>query len=291
MDRTMNVEAGMKAYLTVNRETPIGYMLAEGEEEILLHKNETTRELAEGEEVEVFLYLDQHDRLTATMHLPLVEEGVYEWVEVVDVNPGLGVFVNIGMNKDMLIGSTDLPALEDLWPEVGNKVYCTMKISKRGKMYGKIATDDVMKAMALDAPPELFNREVRGYIYRVLRVGSFIMTDEGYVGFIHESERRKEPKLGTYVTGRVINVKEDGTLNVSLLPRKQESMDEDAQVLYDYMESRGGVMPFWDKSYPEDIRERFNMSKAAFKRALGKLMKEGKVYQEEGWTYFKKEEN
>ncbi|MCP6330442.1 hypothetical protein NL460_30330, partial [Klebsiella pneumoniae] len=76
---------------------------------------------------------------------PLVEEGVYEWVEVVDVNPGLGVFVNIGMNKDMLIGSTDLPALEDLWPEVGNKVYCTMKISKRGKMYGKIATDDVMK--------------------------------------------------------------------------------------------------------------------------------------------------
>ena len=65
-------------------------------------------------------------------------------------------------------------------------------------------------------------------------------------------------------------------------------MDEDAQVLYDYMESRGGVMPFWDKSYPEDIRERFNMSKAAFKRALGKLMKEGKVYQEEGWTYFKR---
>ena len=51
----MNVEAGMKAYLTVNRETPIGYMLAEGEEEILLHKNETTTELAEGEEVEVFI--------------------------------------------------------------------------------------------------------------------------------------------------------------------------------------------------------------------------------------------
>jgi hypothetical protein len=47
-------------------------------------------------------------------------------------------------------------------------------------------------------------------------------------------------------------------------------------------------MPFWDKSSPEDIKERFNMSKAAFKRALGKLMKEEKIYQEEGWTYFKK---
>ncbi|MBN8251189.1 S1-like domain-containing RNA-binding protein [Priestia flexa] len=283
------VEPGQRAYLTVSRETPMGYMLDSEDGEILLHKNETTQELAEQEEVEVFVYLDNQSRLTATMHMPVVEEGTYAWVEVVDVNDDLGVFVDIGMSKDMLIGSTDLPALESLWPDVGNKLYCTMKISKHGKIYGKVATDDVMKAMAKPAPSHLFNREVTGRIYRVLRVGSFIMTEEGYVGFIHESERKEEPKIGALVTGRVVNVKEDGTLNVSLLPRKQESMDEDAQVLYDYMESRGGVMPFWDKSYPEDIRTRFNMSKAAFKRALGKLMKEDKVYQEEGWTYFKKD--
>ncbi|TYR79544.1 hypothetical protein FZC66_15765 [Priestia megaterium] len=283
------VEAGQKARLTVVRETPIGYMLEDEEGEILLHKNEATRELNEQDEVEVFLYLDNQSRLTATMHLPVIEEGTYAWVDVVDVNDELGVFVNIGMNKDMLIGATDLPALQSLWPEVGSKLYCTMKVSNRGKLYGKIATDDVMKDMAVSAPATLFNREVTGRVYRVLRVGSFIMTDEGYVGFIHETERKQEPKLGTLVTGRVIHVKEDGTLNVSLLPRKQESMDLDAQALYDYMESRGGAMPFGDKSYPEDIRVRFNMSKAAFKRALGKLMKEGKVYQEEGWTYFKKE--
>ena len=68
-------------------------------------------------------------------------------------------------------------------------------------------------------------------------------------------------------------------------------MEDDAAVIYAYMEERGGAMPFWDKSYPEDIKERFNMSKAAFKRALGKLMKEEKVYQEEGWTYFRNKGN
>lgn len=83
-------------------------------------------------------------------------------------------------------------------------------------------------------------------------------------------------------------MKDDGTINISLLPRKEEGMEDDAAVIYAYMEERGGAMPFWDKSHPEDIKERFNMSKAAFKRALGKLMKEEKVYQEEGWTYFKK---
>lgn len=148
------------------------------------------------------------------MYLFFVEEGVYEWVEVVDVNLGLGVFVNIGMNKDMLIGLIDLFVLEDLWSEVGNKVYCIMKILKCGKMYGKIVIDDVMKVMVLDVLFEFFNCEVSGYIYCVLCVGLFIMIDEGYVGFIYESERCKELKFGIYVIGCVINVKEDGMLNV-----------------------------------------------------------------------------
>jgi uncharacterized protein len=90
-------------------------------------------------------------------------------------------------------------------------------------------------------------------------------------------------------SGRIIDVKEDGTINVSLLGRKQETQDTDAKRIYDYLMSRNGAMPYSDKSMPEDIQERFGLSKAAFKRALGKLMKEGKVYQEGFWTYAKKE--
>ncbi|MFC0046092.1 S1 RNA-binding domain-containing protein [Metabacillus iocasae] len=284
------VKAGYKERLKVVRQTPIGYMLSGGfEEEILLHQNEVTKELEEGEEVEVFLYMDQRGRSTATMHIPFIEEGTYEWLEVVDVDPKIGVFVYMGINKDLFIGETDLPPLKSLWPKKGDKLYCTMKVTTSGKMYGKIATEEIMKTLKVDAPKTLFNREIEGRIYRVLRVGSSFITEEGYLGFIHESQRKEEPNLGALVTARVIDVKEDGTINLSLIPRKQDSMDEDANEIYAYMEERGGAMPFWDKSYPEDIRSRFNMSKASFKRALGKLMKDGKVYQEEGWTYFKRD--
>ena len=105
---------------------------------------------------------------------------------------------------------------------------------------------------------------------------------------MHESERSVEPRLGELVKGRVIGVKEDGSLNGSLLPRTHERLDEDAEGILTYLESRGGSMPYWDKSDPEDIQKRFGMSKAAFKRALGRLMKEGKVSQADGWTTVKK---
>ena len=87
---------------------------------------------------------------------------------------------------------------------------------------------------------------------------------------------------------RVIDVKDDGNLNVSFLPLKQDKMQDDAEVILEYLAVRNGAIPFWDKSQPEEIKDRFNMSKASFKRALGKLMKENQVYQEEGWTYLKK---
>lgn len=274
--------------LSVYRTTPLGYILTnEAAEEVFLHRNEATRELAEDEEVDVFLYIDQKSRLTATMAMPKIQEGTYEWLEVVDVKRRMGAFVNIGTNKDLLIAASDLPLYEDSWPKVGDRLYCSMRITHRGMMYGRLATDDIMKDRMTPAPRELFNRDLEGIVYRLLKVGTYIVTDEGYVGFVHETERKEEPRLGERVKARVINVKDDGTLNLSLLGRKQESMGGDAEQLYEYMESRGGAMPFWDKSYPEDIRERFNMSKAAFKRALGQLMKEDKVYQEEGWTYFK----
>jgi len=78
-------------------------------------------------------------------------------------------------------------------------------------------------------------------------------------------------------------------VNLSLVKRSHEALDEDAEKVLAYLENRGGAMPYWDKSAPDIIQKKFQMSKGAFKRALGHLMKAGKVYQEDGWTYVKKE--
>ncbi|MBC3210470.1 hypothetical protein HU755_27090, partial [Pseudomonas sp. SWRI111] len=86
-----------------------------------------------------------------------------------------------------------------------------------------------------------FNKNIHGYIYRTAKVGSWIYTAEGFKGFIHESERGQEPRLGEKVNGRIIDVKLDGTINVSLLPRKEEALDKDAQQILDYLIMRKGA--------------------------------------------------
>ncbi|MED1673980.1 S1 RNA-binding domain-containing protein [Pallidibacillus thermolactis] len=283
------LKPGTVVTLKVAREVDFGYFLTNGTEEVLLHKSEQKGKLQLEEDVRVFLYQEKLGRLAATMAIPVVQIGTYGWCKVVEVKESLGVFVNIGISKDILIYKDDLPKLREVWPVVGGRLYITLKTDKNGRLFGKLATETVMEKQFKKADRSVFNQNVRGYVYRTLYSGSFIITEEGYRGFIHHSQRKTEPHLGDEVSGRVIDVKEDGTINVSLLKRGYESIAEDAEKIFTYLQERGGRMPYTDKSHPEDIEKRFAMSKGAFKRALGRLMKEGKIDQEDGWTHIKKQ--
>ncbi len=278
-------QPGTVVTLDVVRKAPFGYFLSDGEEDVLLHHTELPKDFNENERQTVFLYQDHEGRLAASPTIPTIRKGHYDWAEVVEVKKNLGVFIHIGIQKDMLISIDDLPELFHLWPIVGNRLYCTLKTDRKGRLFAKIAPEDVMRDIAVPAPRHLHNKNVSATVYRLLLEGSFVMTDEGYLGFIHQSERQEEPRLGERVHGRVIEVKDDGFINVSLKPRSHEVIDVHAEQIYHYLMGRDGMMPFGDRSMPEDIKKRFQMSKGAFKRALGKLMKEGKVTQRDGWTY------
>ncbi|CAI9386581.1 CvfB family protein [Niallia sp. Sow4_A1] len=282
---------GRVEILTVARIASFGYFLTieEEDEDVLLHFSETDQKFEEGDEVRVFIYSDSQGRACSSTYIPSIAVGKYDWVKVTDRKEGIGCFFDIGLKKDMLLGEDDLPVHEEVWPEVGDMLYITLKVNKNNYLYVKPATDPIIEEMSTKATREDFNKNIHGYIYRTAKVGSWIYTAEGYKGFIHESERGQEPRLGEKVSGRIIDVKLDGTVNISLLPRKEEALDKDAQLILDYLIMRKGAMPYGDKSMPEDIKERFNLSKGSFKRALGKLMKENKVYQEEGWTYLKED--
>jgi predicted RNA-binding protein (virulence factor B family) len=282
----MTIDAGRIQNLQVYRSVDFGYFVGDEENEVLLPNSEVNGEIDIDQNIDVFIYHDHEGRLIATMKTPKITLDTYEWLEVVGVNKGLGVFINIGITKDILISVDDLPLFEEVWPNVGDKLYCSLKYDRNGRLLGKLAPEPVMEEIAVIATREAFNRNVKGIIFKTVKVGSYIYTEEKFFGFIHESQRKVEPRLGQTIEGRIIDVKEDGTVNVSLLPRGHEGMDDDSKVIYDYMVGRGGAMPYSDKSDPDDIQERFQMSKGAFKRALGKLMKDKKVYQEEGWTYF-----
>ncbi|WP_312475532.1 S1-like domain-containing RNA-binding protein [Neobacillus sp.] len=286
---SLNELVGQTTTLSVARKAAFGYFLTDGNEDVLLHINQANQELEEGDQVEVFLYVDSEGRTSASTTIPEIAVGRYGWVKVTDSNPKIGVFLNIGLPKDILLGIDDLPTHKSVWPKAGDLVYITLKLSRNYLLYAKLATDPIIESISVKATREQFNKNVQGHIYRTAKVGSWIYTIEGFKGFIHESQRPTEPRLGEKIEGRIIDVKEDGTVNISLLARKEESQDQDAERIFEYLLSRNGAMPFSDKSMPEDIQERFGLSKGAFKRALGKLMKDGRAYQEGSWTYVKKD--
>lgn len=284
---SLNEYTGQIVELTVARIAEYGYFLTDGEEDVLLHSNDTDRTFEEGDKVEAFLFVDSRGRMTATTTIPKVTVGQYGWVSVVDEKPGVGVFLDIGISKDILLGEEDLPVMKSVWPKKGDLLYITLRVNRNNMIYARMATDPVIQEISIKATRKDFNKNVHGYIYRTARVGSWIITAEGFKGFIHESQRRTEPRIGEKVEGRIVDVKEDGSVNISMLPRKQEALDEDSEKIMNYLELRNGAMPYHDKSMAEDIQERFGMSKGSFKRALGRLMKEDKIYQENNWTYLK----
>jgi len=280
-------ELGTIQSMSVDRKIDNGYVLKKDTTEALLHYNEADGELEIEQEVDVFLYQDKKGNLTATMKLPNAMMDHYGWGTVVNVLPHIGALVDIGTTKEFLVSKDDLPLFEDVWPKENDMLYVTLGKDRKGRLLAIPATEGVIAREIELAPDSLLNQTVSGRVYHTSREGTAIITEENYRGFIHHTERKTEPRLGELVQGRVIEVKYDGTLNISLRPLKQHGMVEDSDMILEHLEDHDGMIPFSDKSDPEDIRGTFNISKAAFKRALGKLMKEGKIEQRDGNTYLK----
>lgn len=269
----------------VLRKIETGYVLKIDTDEVLLHNNETAHELKVGDELEIFLYQDKSSQVVATTVLPEILMDTYGFAEVVEVLPKIGVFVDIGIAKDILTSVDDLPLYQKAWPKIGDRLYVRLGKDQEGRLLAIPATEGVIEIERTEAPKDILNKPFTARVYYTSREGAAIVSEEGYRGFIHHSERDEEPRLGELLTGRVIDVKEDGTINVSLKPLKQERIGDDAEAILELLELNDGVISLTDKSDPEDIRKSFNCSKSAFKRALGRLMKERKIEQRDGKTY------
>ncbi len=278
------LKSGQTVSLTVLEEQGSRYILTNGDVEIPLNSSDVTEPLSIGDRVEVFLFADRRGELQATTVLPAVRQGEYGWARVLKVTRE-GAYTDIGTSREVLVKAEDLPVLQELWPQPGDHLYMTLRVDRNGDLFGRLATEEKVNELYEGALEDLHNKNITARPYRLLPVGSFLLgVDNPYRIFVHQSEMKGEPRLGQDVTVRIIDVKEDGSLNGSLLPRKHERLGEDAEKIFAYLESVGGKMPFGDKSSPEEVQEMFEMSKGAFKRALGTLMKAKKVKQQDGWT-------
>ncbi|MBQ7883982.1 MAG: RNA-binding protein [Phascolarctobacterium sp.] len=250
-------------------------------DDILLHKLQQTSEVKEGDKVKVYLYLDPNKRLTASMKLPKMREGQLGYVKVISVTRD-GGFVDIGAERGVFLPYSQMRGHVSPNQLVWVKLYR----DKSGRPAVTMRVEDDMQKASKPAEGLKIGDKVTGTVYNILPDGFFIFTNQRFIAFIHRSEvPGGRLDFGQEVTCRVTFIREDGRLNCSMRLQKENALVADADEIYNFLVKRGGKMPYCDSTPLEIIKQKFGISKAAFKRALGHLMKQGKIRQDDGWTY------
>lgn len=263
------IEVGKKQCLNVVKRTDFGVYLGTEEERILLPKKQVPSDLEIGDGIEVFVYRDSEDRLIATTNTPLITLGVVAKLRVKDTTP-IGAFLDWGLEKDLFLPFKEQiykvhvgeECMVMLYTDKSNRLCATMKVYNHLTTASNYSQDDHFTGIVYEIKPEM---------------GALVAVDFRYHGMIPKNELFGNIKVGDIVYGRVIRVRNDGKLDLSIREKSYLQMDEDAALLLQYMESHNNQIPFTDKANPEIIKNETGMSKNAFKRAVGRLLKEGKV--------------
>lgn len=277
---------GDVATLKVVRASEIGAFLDAGtgntSDDILLHKVQQTEEVKVGQEVKVFLYTDPKGRLTASMRLPQMREGQVARVTVINTTKD-GAFVDIGAERGIFMPHAGRRGNV----KRGDKVWVKLYRDKSDRLAVTMEVEDELRQASKPATDAKVGDMVVGSVYNITDEGAFIFTKERYIAFMNKDEMVQRPKVGEEISVRITYLRDDGRINVSMRPLKQEAMGEDSEKILALLRARGGKMPYSDETSPEVIKEKFNISKAAFKRAMGRLLRDGLIEQREGWTYLK----
>lgn len=262
---------GRYSTLKIDRFTSVGAYLTDNNDfEVLLPNKYLNDNLELGQEVKVFIYNDSEDRPVATTEIPYIELNKFAFLKVKDVN-NYGAFLDWGLEKDllvpfkeqnskMIVGNSYTVAL--LLDEQTNRLIGTAKINK-------LLSDEVKGIEQGD--------KVEIYIASKTELGYKVIVNEEYAGLIFNNRVIKDLNLGEITDGYVEFIREDGKLNISLVPISEEKFDLFTEKVLDYIKKNDGVIHITDKSDPEIIRSELEMSKKSFKKAIGNLYKSRKI--------------
>jgi hypothetical protein len=266
------IEIGKIQTLSVIRSKDFGVYLGEKnntEETILLPRKQVPDDLKAGGEIEVFVYRDSEDRKIATVHHPYLTVGEIGVLKVVSVS-SIGAFMDCGLERDVLLPFKE----QTVKVEIGRQYPVYMYVDKSERL---CLTMRLYSHLKLN-PPYQKDDYFKGIVYEYKNhMGAFVVVDGQYSGLIPKSELYQNIQVGEAVEGRVLNVRPDGKMDLSIRRPAYLQMDVDSETIYKRMEELGGILPFTDKASPERIKQEFGMSKNEFKRAVGRLLKEGRI--------------
>lgn len=263
------IRLGEKQILSVLRTKDFGVYVGESEEAVLLPKKYVPEGIRVGDSMEVFVYRDSSDRLIATTEAPMLTLGQVGLLRVKEVGK-IGAFLDWGLEKDLFLPYKE----QTIQVRPGKSYPVALYIDKSKRL---CATMKIYNYLLAEAPYAK-DETVQGIVYQVNpNFGVFVAVDGKYHGMIPKKNAHGEFRIGDTIQARVVAVREDGKLELSMRERIQVQMAKDAETVMDVLESYDGVLPFSEKASPEVIERELNMSKAAFKRAVGHLLKLKKI--------------
>ena len=265
------IRLGEKQELIIVKLVDFGVYLSEKasakEDKVLLPAKQVPSGSKPGDALEVFIYRDSGDRLIATTNTPKLMMGQVAELEVVDVGK-IGAFLDWGLEKDLLLPFKQ----QKKRVKQGDKVLVSLYIDKSDRL---CATMNVYENLRTDSPYEKDDRVI-GRVYEISdNFGAFVAVDNQYSALIPKKELYGNVQLGEDVSARVADVREDGKLTLSVRDKAYLQIGKDAETILNLIDSYDGVLPFNDKVSPEIIKRETGMSKNEFKRAVGRLLKEG----------------
>lgn len=277
------IELGKRQNLTVVKKVDFGVYLAENEqasaagERVLLPNKQVPEGTGLHDTVNVFIYKDSQDRRIATCQKSLLEMGQIALLRVVSVSK-IGAFLDWGLEKDLFLPFKE----QTVRVREGDECLVTLYVDKSERL---CATMKLYHSLHTDSPYKEGDT-VRGRVYEISdNFGVFLAIDHLYSALIPKKEAQGKYKPGDEVTVRVVKVREDGKLTVSPHQKAYLQMDVDSDNIMQVLDEFAGVLPFDDHVSPEVIKREFGISKAAFKRAVGRLLKEEKITIKEGRIY------
>jgi predicted RNA-binding protein (virulence factor B family) len=267
------IELGKYQILEVSKKTDFGVYLCEpgvvSDHRILLPLKEVPDESQLNDKINVFVYKDSEDReIATTLKVPLTIGGtaVLKVKEITNI----GAFLEWGLMKDLL-----LPFKEQTYTvKEGDNLLVALYVDKSNRL---CATMKVYDYLLSDSNYKVDDM-VSGIVYdRIDSFGTFVAVDNIYSALIPNNELFKPLKYGDIIEARVANIREDKKLTLSLRDKVYIQMDSDSVMILEVLTLEGGFLPFHDKSDAEDIKNKFHISKNAYKRAIGKLYKNGSI--------------
>ena len=268
----MNELLGRMSKLRVARFAAPGAYLAASDEEILLPNAEVPRDLKEGDELEVFVHLDSEDRPIATLRAPAVKLGEVAFLEVKDLT-AFGAFVDWGLVKQLLV-----PMAEQTYDvHVGERHPVGLIVDRSDRLAGTMRVSEMLRSK----PRAKLGDWVEGEAWRHdAEIGVFVILEKTYVGLLPKTEPHGL-KRGARAKFRIVHVHADGKIELSLRAAAHDERDADGKKILDVL-AREPSLRVSDDSTPEEIRARFGLSKKAFKRAAGGLLKRGAIEVRDG---------